>query len=156
MCTSWSAGVPSIWHFLIPARSTSDPSSTPRTQIHIIPLNHTSVSISDITSIPSTSKSTYLQTEEYTGALHPIDGSLAKFGLLKPLGYTLWVIGSVPSWAFMIGISFVSRQIMSRRMTGRGPLNAVPGQQQAAGGGGAQAAPPASPNRAAAGAKKRK
>ena len=50
----------------------------------------------------------------------------------------------------MILISFVSRNIMSRRMTGRGPLaDEVPAP--------AAAAPPASPNRAAAaGGKKKK
>ena len=59
----------------------------------------------------------YLETEEYTGFLHPVDGWVAQWGLTQPLGYVLWFFATTPSWVFMIGISFLSRQIMSRRMT---------------------------------------
>lgn len=55
---------------------------------------------------------TYLETPEYTGAWHPIDGWLQKYGLLQPLGYVFWGFGSTPSWLVMIAISFLSRQMM--------------------------------------------
>jgi hypothetical protein len=29
-----------------------------------------------------------------------------------PFGYFIWGIGAIPSWAFMIGISFFSRTFM--------------------------------------------
>merc|ERR1712225_185320 len=35
-----------------------------------------------------------------------------------PLGYFFWVFAVIPSWLFMIGISFASRSIMSNRAAG--------------------------------------
>lgn len=51
-----------------------------------------------------------------------MDGALAKFGLLQPFGYFMWALGSMPGWVMMLGISFVSRQIMSRRMARTGGI----------------------------------
>ena len=48
----------------------------------------------------------------YEGYFHPFDGQLAQFGLNKAVGYVLYGIGLVPSWAFMIVVSMVSRTIM--------------------------------------------
>lgn len=48
----------------------------------------------------------------YEGYFHPFDGPLAKYGVSVPLGYVLWAFAVVPSWMFMIGISFISRSIM--------------------------------------------
>jgi hypothetical protein len=59
--------------------------------------------------------------------MHPIDGELAKFGLLTPLGYVLWLFGTIPSWAFMIGISFFSRSFMSKRMQTGAPVAGAAG-----------------------------
>lgn len=50
--------------------------------------------------------------EPYEGPFHPFDGFLAKVGATEPLAHVLYYIGKVPSWAFMIGMSFFSRQYM--------------------------------------------
>jgi len=112
LCTSWASGVPMIYHLLIPQANTA----TTTTPLHVIPLNLTTTEVSDIVSLPSASKSRYLEFEEYTGILHPFDGMLAKFGLQQPFGYFMWALGSMPGWVMMLGISFVSRQIMNKRM----------------------------------------
>jgi hypothetical protein len=112
LCTALSTGLPSIWHLQTPQKVEG---TTPKTPCHIIPLNISSTNIQSITSIPSSSKSRYLDYPEYTGSNHPTDGWLVKAKLLVPLGYFLWLIGSVPSWVMMIGVSFLSRQLMSRR-----------------------------------------
>lgn len=95
--------------------------------MHIVPLNFTSATVSDIVSIPTASKSSYLEHEEYTGLLHPFDGLVSKFGLLTPFGYVMWGFGNIPSWAMMLIISFVSRNIMSKRMTGGAAGGPAPG-----------------------------
>ena len=48
----------------------------------------------------------------YDGWFDPFDGQLAKLGVNKAIGYVLFGIGMVPSWAFMIVVSMVSRTIM--------------------------------------------
>jgi hypothetical protein len=110
-----------------------------------------------MTSIPSKTDSRYLTKEPYEGWLHPIDGSVQKFGLTVPFGYGLWLMGAVPSWLMMLVVSFASRQIMNRRMGDGmgGGLGAGP--RPAAGG---AAPPPAAAPKAAspagkAGKKKR-
>jgi hypothetical protein len=116
LCTGWAASLPSVYHFLVPHKAEGVSQKVP---LHIIPLNISTTEISDITAIPTSSKSRYAEFDAYTGLLHPFDGVLAKMQMLVPLGYLLWIVGSTPSWLMMIGISFVSRQIMSRRMSNR-------------------------------------
>ena len=146
-----------MYHFLVPAKGAENG----KTPLHIVYLNMTTTTVGDITSIPSSGKARYAEQEEYTGVLHPFDGTLAKYKLLTPMGYALWILGSTPSWLMMIGISFVSRQIMSRRMGSRPGFGTGAGSiPQAAGGGGAAAQPapaaagPASPR--GGGGKKKK
>lgn len=80
-------------------------------------INGTTVTPQDFVKVHT--EKTYLAEEEYTGVFHPIDGLVTKLGLTQPLGYVLRFFSTTPSWMIMIGISFVSRQLMSRRMTGR-------------------------------------
>jgi hypothetical protein len=49
---------------------------------------------------------------KYEGYFHPLDGPIAKYGLALPLAYFIWFFSVIPSWAFMIGVSFFSRTIM--------------------------------------------
>ncbi|KIW92587.1 uncharacterized protein Z519_06434 [Cladophialophora bantiana CBS 173.52] len=131
LCTAWASGVPVIYHFLLPKQSAA--SAGAKTPLHIIPLNTSTTTVADITSLPRASKSRYQEYPEYTGVLHPIDGLLAKTGVLQPFGYFMWALGTMPSWMMMLGISFISRQIMSRRMgAGRGVPAAGDAQQPAA------------------------
>lgn len=58
------------------------------------------------------SKKNFEKVPAYEGAWHPIDGWFAKYNLNVPIGYVIYVVGAIPSWTFMIGISFFSRTIM--------------------------------------------
>jgi len=110
LCTAWAASVPSFWHLQIAQKSTPQAPSP----IHITHLNSTTVTAQEILALHTEKK--ILEEDEFKGYMHPIDGELAKYQLLMPLGYVLWLFGSIPSWAFMIGISFFSRQFMSKKM----------------------------------------
>ncbi|KAL2260989.1 hypothetical protein VTK26DRAFT_4835 [Humicola hyalothermophila] len=62
------------------------------------------------------------------GWLHPFDGKLARYGLNVPLGYAVWALNSIPSWAMMLAISFISRTMMNRRIDGMNrPANRAAG-----------------------------
>lgn len=145
LCTTWAAGVPSLYLFKVPI---SAPDQTPpTTPLYIKPLNLTTTTAADIVSFyaqeeyaaktidPKTGKEVdqYL----YDSYFHPINGQLKVFGLLDPLGYLMWGMSQIPSFVFMILISFVSRNIMSRR-TGAGA-------RPAGAGGPGQGAPAAAP-----------
>lgn len=54
-------------------------------------------------------KSQFTKKEGY---FHPFDGELAKYGVAVPVAYLLWGLSVVPSWAMMLGISFISRTMM--------------------------------------------
>lgn len=108
LCSIWASGVPTLWHFQVPVAQPDQ--SKPATTLHIVPLNTTTTTTQDIVKIHT--EQTYKEIPPYEGLFHPIDGWLAKLGLLTPLGYGLWAFALVPSWAFMIGISFLSRSFM--------------------------------------------
>jgi hypothetical protein len=48
----------------------------------------------------------------HEGYFHPYDGPLAQYGVALPLGYFFWAFNLVPSWAMMLGVSFLSRTMM--------------------------------------------
>ncbi|KAL9003448.1 MAG: hypothetical protein Q9188_003675 [Gyalolechia gomerana] len=108
LCAIWAAGPPTIWHIQLPIAQADQ--STPATTIRIIGLNTTTTTAIDIIHIHT--QRTYEKKPVYEGALHPFNGWVVHYGLLTPLGYTLYVFANVPSWAFMIGISMFSRYIM--------------------------------------------
>ncbi|RMZ78702.1 hypothetical protein DV737_g3773, partial [Chaetothyriales sp. CBS 132003] len=150
LCTAWQAVPPAAFHFLVP--STDPPGQ--KTPLRVFFLNHTTTTVDDIASIPSGAQSRYLEEEEYKGALHPFDSLLAKTSLLEPLGYVIWTLGNTPSWLVMVLISFISRQFMAKRMTGRstrfaqqqqqpGPAQGAPAGAGAGAGAGVPAAAPA-------------
>ena len=51
-------------------------------------------------------------TKLHDGFFHPYSGQLAQYGLSTAVGYVLWVMNAIPSWAFMIGVSMLSRTMM--------------------------------------------
>jgi len=156
LCTAWAAGVPVIYHFFLPKRTPGQPD--PPSPLYIHGMNISTISATEIAKIPSTSVSSYLQTEEYKGEYHPIDGSLVKYHVMMPLGYLLWGFASIPSWLMMIGISFVSRKIMARRMPGGagGPTPPAAQRQAQPRQAPAAAAAPPSGGRSGGSAKKRR
>ncbi|KAJ5856052.1 uncharacterized protein N7529_009996 [Penicillium soppii] len=126
LCAAWSASAPSVQYYQVPKEQ---PAGEERalTPLRTIYLNSTTVTPETIYEIHS--KKTYEKVSPYEGALHPVDGLLAKYQLNIPLGYIIWGLGAVPSWLFMIGISFFSRTMMSRRTgpTGNAPRAAPAG-----------------------------
>ncbi|KAA8648782.1 hypothetical protein EYZ11_004931 [Aspergillus tanneri] len=112
LCSVWSAGAPSIWHLQVPQAQNRE--ERPATALHTVYLNSTTVTPETIYEIHS--KKTYENKPAYEGAFHPTDGWLARAGLLVPVGYVIYGFGAIPSWLFMILISFFSRSMMSRRL----------------------------------------
>jgi hypothetical protein len=108
LCNAWASGPPAILHFLLP-QPLSD-QSTPATTCRSIRLNRTTVTAPEIAAIHLQEK--YKETEPYEGIFHPFDGFLAKNGLAIPAGYVIWGFSLIPSWAFMILVSFASRTMM--------------------------------------------
>ncbi|KAF2236657.1 hypothetical protein EV356DRAFT_432388, partial [Viridothelium virens] len=112
LCNAWAIGPPMVVHAFLP-RPLPD-QSTPSTTVRFIGLNRTSVVASDIWEIAASGKGTYKDTEPYEGYFHPFDSFLAQQGLNIYLGWLIFYVAMVPSWAFMIAISFFSRSFMSR------------------------------------------
>lgn len=52
------------------------------------------------------------QFKKKDGYFHPFNGELAQYGVAVPVAYLLWGLSVVPSWAMMLGISFISRTMM--------------------------------------------
>ncbi|KAI4161763.1 MAG: hypothetical protein LQ342_004595 [Letrouitia transgressa] len=108
LCATWSTPVPTIWHIQLPVPAKDQ--SRPATTIHIVGLNTTTVTAKKVAEILSAKK--FQDVPVYEGALHPFDGWVARYKLSKPLGYVMFTFANIPSWAFMIVISMVSRQMM--------------------------------------------
>ncbi|CAI7571104.1 unnamed protein product [Penicillium palitans] len=125
LCAAWSASAPSVQYYQIPKEPAVGEERAP-TPLRNIYLNATTVTPETIYEIHA--KKTYENVPVYEGALHPVDGWVAKYQLNIPMGYVIWALGAVPSWLFMIGISFFSRTMMSRRAgpTGNAPRAAAP------------------------------
>ena len=108
LCATWAANPPTVWHIQRPVAQADQ--STPATTIHIVGLNATTTTAQELVQIHT--QKTYEKRPVYEGAFHPFDGYLAKFFLNKPAGYAIFAFSQIPSWAFMIGISMFSRNIM--------------------------------------------
>ena len=108
LCAIWTASPPKIWYIQLPI--TKADQSKPATTIRIISLNTTTTTVQEIVAI-HTGK-TYEKVPVYEGYFHPFDGMLAQYGLNVPVGWILFAFATIPSWAFMIGISLFSRTIM--------------------------------------------
>jgi len=117
LCNSWAAGPPNLW--VIDVAAPPAP-----VEVRYLNLNTTTTTVKTLTDLQANKK--YRKREPYTGYFHPFDGQLAKYGLAVPVGYVFWALAIIPSWAFMIFISFVSRNIMSKRTLGPQPGGAAP------------------------------
>jgi hypothetical protein len=103
LCNSWAAGPPSLWIFEVAAPPAP-------IDIHLVGLNTTSTTAKTFSDLHET-KSWKLKPK-FDGYFHPFDGPIAQAGIAKPLGYVIWVFALIPSWMFMIGVSFFSRTMM--------------------------------------------
>lgn len=109
LCSTWMAKPPTIWHIRRP-RARADGSAPGASTIHVNYFNVTHSTAGDMVALHSGKK--YTTGVLYDGWFDPLDGRLARLGLNKAVGYALFGIGMVPSWAFMIVVSMVSRTIM--------------------------------------------
>ena len=103
LCTSWSASAGALWVFeMLPSPAPID--------VYWKPLNLSTVTtqtVLDLQAKPPKENFHLIQ-----GYFHPFDGTLAKYNLAVPIGYVLWALGAVPSWAMMVFVSFISRSFM--------------------------------------------
>jgi len=104
LCNSWAAGPPTMWIFEVGAPGTP-------VDIRILNLNTTTTDAKMLIELHT--KRSWLNKPKYDGYFHPFDGPIAKYGLAQPLAYVIWVFSVIPSWVFMIAISFLSRTMMS-------------------------------------------
>ncbi|OQO08577.1 hypothetical protein B0A48_06447 [Cryoendolithus antarcticus] len=111
LCAAWAVSPPNVLHMQLP-QPLPDQSQPPST-VRAIQVNRTTITTSQIAAIHLEDK--YLDSPVYEGFWHPFNGPLADYGLNVPAGYAIWAFSVIPSWAFMIGISMISRNIMSRR-----------------------------------------
>jgi hypothetical protein len=103
LCNSWSAGPPGLWIMEVGAPTEPVP-------IRKVGLNTTSTTSKTFTDLYASQS--YKSKDLYEGYFHPFDGAVAKAGLAIPLAYVTWAFALVPSWVVMIGISFISRNMM--------------------------------------------
>lgn len=103
LCNSWGAGPPSLWILEVPAPGKP-------VDIRVKGLNATTTTVKTFTDLHSSKE--WRNKPVYEGYFHPFDGVLAQYGLAVPIGYIFWVFAVIPSWMFMLGISFLSRTIM--------------------------------------------
>lgn len=108
LCNTWMVDRPQLLHFLLPQPLADQ--STPSSTVRYIRVNRTSVTAPEIAAVHLQEK--YKETEPYDGIFHPFDGPLARFGLNVPVGYVIWGFSKIPSWTFMILVSFMSRTIL--------------------------------------------
>lgn len=143
-CSSLSVSSPSIMHFVFPILPYENASPQPASEYRYIDLNRTTVDTTDILAMAINAPNSKVYTiPTYDGALHPVDGWMARFGVQEYFGYLIWCMGTTPSWLIMIGISFISRQWMSRQQLNKNKPDFYgnkPGQAP-----GQAAAAPASP-----------
>ncbi|KAH9825777.1 hypothetical protein Tdes44962_MAKER03988 [Teratosphaeria destructans] len=128
LCHAWFASPPSVLYIELPQPQPDQ--STPATTVRYIPLNRTAVTAPEIAALHVQEE--YKDTKPYEGFFHPFDGVLAQNKLALPVGWGIFYFSKVPSWAFMVGISFLSRTFMSRRMGPQGGAGARPAAAPAA------------------------
>lgn len=108
LCATWMAKPPTIWHVQRPIAQADQ--STPASTVYINYLNVTETTVGDILALHTGKK--YENGVLYEGTFQPFDGILAQYGVNKAAGYVMFAFGLIPSWAFMLVVSMVSRTIM--------------------------------------------
>ncbi|KAK0639363.1 hypothetical protein B0T16DRAFT_242775 [Cercophora newfieldiana] len=117
LCNSWGASAGSLWVFeMLPTPAPID--------VYWKPLNLSTVSTQTILDLQAKPvKENFRFVESY---FHPFDGILAQYNLAVPIGYILYGFNVIPSWAFMLIVSFLSRSVMNRQMDPAGGRPGAP------------------------------
>lgn len=124
LCNAWAAGAGTLWLFdLLPPPAPVD--------IYMKRLNLSTTDSDTFTKLYET-KEDKSQFKLKDGYFHPFDGELAKYGVAVPVAYALWAMSILPSWAMMLGVSFLSRTFMSRRMAPAAAAQAPAGGRRGA------------------------
>ncbi|KAG6008525.1 hypothetical protein E4U21_004365 [Claviceps maximensis] len=109
LCNAWSAGAGSIWSFnMLPPPA---PVEIYKKRLNMT--TTTSEELVQLNSAESKHKAGFVLLDSW---FHPFDGKITELGLSVPYGYTMWALGLVPNWLFMLIVSFASRSMMSNRM----------------------------------------
>lgn len=120
LCSSLSVGAPSIMHFLFPILPYENASPQPASEYRYMDFNRSTVTSSNLVAMAiNAPNSEIYQIPVYEGSLHPVDGWMARFGVQQYFGYLIWGMGTTPSWLIMIVLSFVSRQMMTKKALNR-------------------------------------
>ncbi|KAK4175652.1 hypothetical protein QBC36DRAFT_301816 [Triangularia setosa] len=110
LCNSWSASTGVVWLFeVLPTPA--------ETGLYVKRLNTTTVTSQDIVDAYTAPREEWRKVDS-DSYFHPIDGFFAKNGLAVPLGWFFWGLNAVPSWVMMLGVSFISRSMMNKRVDG--------------------------------------
>lgn len=103
LCNSWSASTANLWVFeMLPAPAPID--------IYKRRLNTTTTTSADLVALKSADRAEKFHLID--SRFHPFNGQFAELGLSVPIAYLLWAFNLVPSWAFMLIVSMVSRTMM--------------------------------------------
>lgn len=103
LCNAWSCSPGALWVVdLLPPPSDVD--------IYATRLNLSSITTEDIQAYLDPAARTKFRRSE--SMFHPFNSQIAKLGLSVPVGYVVYYTSMVPSWAFMFGISALSRTMM--------------------------------------------
>lgn len=143
LCSSMSVSAPAIMHFMFPILPYENATPQPASEFRYIDYNRTTVKSSDMIPMAvQAPNSKIYQLPVYEGWLHPIDGWMARFGVQQYFGYLIWGMGTTPSWLIMIVLSFVSRQMMTKKALNKTQPDIYGKPGQAAGQPAAAPAPP--------------
>lgn len=116
LCNAWATGPPALYIFEV------TPNDEPVT-LTLPKFNTSSVTAENLVKIHQ--DKSWKETAPYNGTFHPFDGEIAKYGLGQPVGWVLWVFNVLPSWLFMLLVSFATRGMMGSRLQ---PPRAQPGR----------------------------
>ncbi|RYP53196.1 hypothetical protein DL768_001789 [Monosporascus sp. mg162] len=122
LCNAWSAPAGALWIFeILPAPAPVN--------IWTKRINMTTATSDDFMKVHKEGHREVAKIHD--GFFHPYTGPLAQYGLSIPIGYVLWLLNAVPSWAFMVGVSMLSRRMMTNRVQNQmagGPRPPAAGQ----------------------------
>ncbi|KAI2631659.1 hypothetical protein GGS21DRAFT_154644 [Xylaria nigripes] len=117
LCNSWSVPTSSLWILeMLP-----EPAPI---KIFAKRMNLTTTTSEDYVKLQNGGYKTL--AKEHDSLFHPFNGALVQNGLSIPAGYVIWAFSLLPSWAFMVLVSFFTRRMMASRMEGQMPSNLKP------------------------------
>lgn len=103
LCSAWAAGPGTLWIIdLLPPPSD--------VEIYGKRLNLSRVTTDDVEKYLDPAERG--EFKELATIFHPFNSKIAKAGMSIPVGYVVHYVGMVPSWAFMFGLSMLSRTLM--------------------------------------------